>query len=73
MVSPINHARITDVATTVLRQPDLVGIQDATIRHREMGRSALFVHIKTDAGYEGLGVGHRVPRGLGWLGPDPAA
>jgi L-alanine-DL-glutamate epimerase-like enolase superfamily enzyme len=46
--------RITDVSTTLLRHPDLPGIQDATIRHREVGRSALFVHVKTDSGEEGF-------------------
>jgi L-alanine-DL-glutamate epimerase-like enolase superfamily enzyme len=49
--------KITDVTTTVLRDPDLPGIQDATIRHRDRGRSQLFVHLKTDEGPEGLGVG----------------
>ena len=49
--------KITDVTTTLLRQPGPAGIQDATIRHRDSGRSALFVHIRTDAGYEGLGMG----------------
>jgi L-alanine-DL-glutamate epimerase-like enolase superfamily enzyme len=49
--------KITDVTTTLLRQPGSPGIQDATIRHRDSGRSALFVHIRTDAGYEGLGLG----------------
>src|SRR3989442_539951 len=53
---------ITEITTTVLRQPDVPGIQDATIRHRDVGRSALFVHIKTDAGFEGLGVGQVVAR-----------
>ncbi|TME99180.1 MAG: mandelate racemase/muconate lactonizing enzyme family protein [Chloroflexi bacterium] len=53
---------ITEVTTTVLRQPDVPGIQDATIRHRDVGRSVLFVHIKTDAGFEGLGVGQVVAR-----------
>jgi L-alanine-DL-glutamate epimerase-like enolase superfamily enzyme len=53
---------ITDVSTTLLRQPDIPGIQDATIRHRDTGRSALFVHIKTDAGAEGLGVGTPIAR-----------
>src|SRR2546430_3140154 len=48
----------------MLRQPDVLGIQDATIRHRETGRSALFVHIRTDAEYEGLGVGQAVARGI---------
>lgn len=51
------RVKITDVTTTVLHRPDLPGIQDATIRHREAGRSALFVHIKTDEGVEGLGPG----------------
>src|ERR1051326_7190242 len=54
--------RITDITTTVLRHPDLPGIQDATIRHAERGRSALFVHIKTNTGQEGLGVGTTVAR-----------
>ena len=49
--------KITDVTTTLLRQPGSPGIQDATIRHRDSGRSALFVHIRTDAGFEGLGMG----------------
>jgi L-alanine-DL-glutamate epimerase-like enolase superfamily enzyme len=53
---------ITDVSTTLLRQPDIPGIQDATLRHRDTGRSALFVHIKTDAGAEGLGVGTPIAR-----------
>src|SRR5437879_1047497 len=53
---------ITEVSTTVLRQPDVPGLQDATTRHRDVGRSALFVHIKTDAGVEGLGVGQVVAR-----------
>src|SRR5438132_8905356 len=56
--------KITDVTTTVLRQPDVLGIQDATIRHRDSGRSALFVHIRTDESYEGLGVGQPVARGV---------
>ena len=63
--------KITDVTTTLLRQPDVLGIQDATIRHRETGRSALFVHIRTDEGHEGLGVGQPVARGIieGSYGP----
>jgi L-alanine-DL-glutamate epimerase-like enolase superfamily enzyme len=58
----MNEVKITDITTTVLRQPDVPGIQDATIRHRDTGRSALFVHIKTDAGAEGLGVGTPIAR-----------
>ncbi len=49
--------RITDVTTTQLHVPDIPGIQDATIRHRVAGRGAVFVHIKTDEGVEGLGIG----------------
>jgi L-alanine-DL-glutamate epimerase-like enolase superfamily enzyme len=58
----MRDATITDVTTTMLRQPDVPGIQDATIRHRDTGRSALFVHIKTDLGQEGLGVGTPIAR-----------
>ncbi|HYU20370.1 MAG TPA: mandelate racemase/muconate lactonizing enzyme family protein [Chloroflexota bacterium] len=49
--------KIADLTTTQLHIPHIPGIQDATIRHRASGRSALFVHVKTDEGYEGLGVG----------------
>src|SRR5262249_50934038 len=63
--------RIVDVRTTVLRQPDVPGIQDATIRHRDTGRSVLFVHILTDDGIEGLGVGTVVARGIVENSPKP--
>src|SRR3954453_2882067 len=53
---------ITDVTTTVLRHPDLAGIQDATIRHPESGRGSLFVHIKTASGQEGLAPGLALSR-----------
>jgi D-galactarolactone cycloisomerase len=53
---------ITDVTTTVLRHPDLPGIQDATIRHPESGRGSLFVHIKTASGHEGLAPGLALSR-----------
>jgi L-alanine-DL-glutamate epimerase-like enolase superfamily enzyme len=49
--------KIIDVRTTVLRAPELPGIQDATIRHPERGRGGLFVHVDTDAGLSGFGVG----------------
>jgi L-alanine-DL-glutamate epimerase-like enolase superfamily enzyme len=49
--------KITDVRTTLLRVPDLPGIQDATIRRPDTGRGGLFVHIDTDEGHVGLGVG----------------
>ena len=50
--------KITDVTTTMLHDPEGFVIQDATIfppREGAKGRSALFVHIKTDEGIEGLG------------------
>ncbi|MBV9545048.1 MAG: mandelate racemase/muconate lactonizing enzyme family protein [Chloroflexi bacterium] len=56
--------KITDVSTTVLRMPDMPGIQDATIRHRESGRGGLFVHIRTDSGLEGLAPGIATSRGI---------
>ncbi len=56
--------RITDITTTVLRIPDLPGIQDATIRQPERGRGGLFVHIQTDAGPAGLGVGVTASRSI---------
>ena len=49
--------KITDVRTTQLRVPDLPGIQDATIRHPDTGRGGLFIHIDTDAGLTGFGIG----------------
>ena len=52
--------KITDVTTTMLLDPEGFVIQDATIpppKHRAAGRAGLWVHIKTDAGVEGLGVG----------------
>jgi L-alanine-DL-glutamate epimerase-like enolase superfamily enzyme len=48
--------KIVDVSTTQLFVPDVPGIVDATIRHQAMGRGALFVHLKTDEGLEGLGI-----------------
>jgi L-alanine-DL-glutamate epimerase-like enolase superfamily enzyme len=56
--------KITEVTTTVLRAPNLPGIQDATIRRPETGRGALFAHIRTDEGLEGLGVGIAPARGV---------
>jgi L-alanine-DL-glutamate epimerase-like enolase superfamily enzyme len=58
----MKDATITDVTTTLLRVPDVPGIQDATIRHPGSGRSALFVHIKTDSDQEGFGVGTPIAR-----------
>jgi len=50
--------KIVDVTTTMLRDPEGFVIQDSTIfppKEGAQGRSALFVHIKTDEGIEGLG------------------
>jgi L-alanine-DL-glutamate epimerase-like enolase superfamily enzyme len=56
--------RIVDVTTTELYIPGIPGIQDATIRHRVPGRGGLFVHVRTDEGLEGLGVGQPGAREL---------
>jgi D-galactarolactone cycloisomerase len=56
--------RITEVTTTQLHLPQVPGIQDATIRHRVPGRGAVFVHLRTDEGLEGLGVGQTGTREL---------
>ena len=50
--------KITDVTTTLLHNPEGFAVQDATIpplKEGAKGSTALFVHIKTDAGFEGLG------------------
>ena len=52
--------RITDVTTTMLHYPHVKPIQDATIPPLQAtmgGRTGLWVHLKTDEGVEGLGVG----------------
>ena len=49
--------KITDVKTTNIFIPHLSAIKDATIRHPTPGRGQCFVHILTDEGLEGLGVG----------------
>ena len=56
--------KITDVTTTVLFYPDTRPIQDATIPMPPPGsggRRQLFVHIRTDEGVEGLGIGQGSP------------
>lgn len=63
--------RITDVSTTELHAPHLPGIQDATIRHRGSGRGIVFVHVKTDDGPEGLGIGQPGTRELIWYTEFP--
>jgi L-alanine-DL-glutamate epimerase-like enolase superfamily enzyme len=49
--------RIVDVTTTQLHIPNVRPVQDATVRHQVPGRGAVFVHIKTDEGIEGFGMG----------------
>ena len=49
--------RITDITTTVLHTPDTLPFHDSTMRHVGTSWSGIFVHIKTDEGHEGLGVG----------------
>ena len=56
--------KITDVTTTVLFYPHTSAIQDATILPpgpNAGGRGQLFVHIYTDEGFEGLGIGQGSP------------
>ena len=54
--------KITDVRTTVLFYPHARPIQNATIPPPgRPGRSQLFVHIDTDEGIEGLGIGQASP------------
>ena len=56
--------RITDVTTTLLRHPHGRPIQDATIPPPPQGaggRAQLFVHIHTDEGFEGFGLGQANP------------
>jgi len=48
---------IEDIKTTVLSVPHLPGFQDATIRHVVPGRSQCFVHVYSDQGLVGLGLG----------------
>ncbi len=56
--------KIIDVATTVLVYPHARAVHDATSlpsRPAVADRSQLFVHIKTDEGVEGLGIGQASP------------
>ena len=56
--------KITDVTTTVLSYPNVRPVQDSTMAEPAPGiggRSQLFVHIHTDEGIEGLGVGQAAP------------
>jgi len=50
--------KIIDVTTTMLQYPEVSPIQDATMATPLPLSSALFVHIKTDEGVEGLGLGY---------------
>ena len=56
--------KITDLNTTVLFNPDARPVQDATLPQASPGtggRGQLFVHVKTDEGLEGLGIGQASP------------
>ena len=56
--------RITDVTTTALLYPHTRPVQDGTIPPPGLGasgRGVLFVHVQTDEGIEGLGVGQADP------------
>ncbi len=56
--------RITDLTTTALSYPQGRPIQDATIPPPPPGsggRAQLFIHIQTDEGIEGLGIGQAGP------------
>lgn len=56
--------KIIDVTITVLVNPNSRAVWDATTlpdRPIGRGRGTLFVHIKTDEGFEGLGIGEGSP------------
>ena len=56
--------KITDIKTTQLFYPNTKPIQDATIPEPPPGaggRGQLFVHIYTDEGVQGLGIGQSSP------------
>ncbi len=52
--------KITNVTTTMIRNPDGFVFQDATVpqvKRGTRGTTGLWVHIQTDEGIEGLGIG----------------
>ena len=56
--------QITEVTTTLLTYPHAKAVQDSTVPAASLsagGRSQLFVHIHTDEGVEGLGIGQASP------------
>ena len=54
--------KIIDITTTSLRYPHIPAVQDSTLSiPKSSGRSQLFVHIVTDEGIEGLGIGALSP------------
>ena len=57
--------KITDVTTTELFYPDVGPVQSGTALAAASGWGRLFVHIKTDEGTEGLGVGEASPGARG--------
>lgn len=58
--------KIVDVTTTQLFYPHTKPTQNSTSLEPKGGRGQLFVHIKTDAGVEGLGIGVLAP-GVGQI------
>ena len=55
--------KIIEVTTTEVFYPDVTAIEDGTLssEHSTPGKSRLFVHIKTNIGIEGLGIGQSSP------------
>ena len=55
--------KILDINTTEVFYPDVIAIEDGTLssEHSTAGKGQLFVHIKTDLGIEGLGIGQASP------------
>ena len=54
--------KITDISTTILFDPNARALQDATIpKVWKGGGTHIYLHIKTDAGIEGLGYSQAMP------------
>ena len=55
--------KIIEITTTEVFYPNIMAIEDGTLssEHSFSGKSQLFVHIKTNSGLEGLGIGQSSP------------
>ena len=55
--------KIIEITTTEVFYPDVMTTEDGTLssEHSTHGKSQLFVHIKTNIGIEGLGIGQSSP------------